>query len=277
MTSVVTYFFDELYAFKESQWLRKLLAVFSIYKCVYWILDYSLLFSADSITYKNNLSLPFWQKPAFLLYGSDSVTLPMSFLGITFLVALYILLSGRKFRLAFFILWFCIVNINNNVYTTLSAGDYLFQHLLFFCIFLSDSTEKATAFKNGIDISFHNAGIIALRLQVCIVYFYAAYAKLLDPDWMNGTAVNGTFSVHEFSMPFLYESDGLTGIVLNYLVIGYQVLFPLLVQLKKIKKWFLLIGVIQHLFIAFVIGLPSFGFIMIIAYSIFYVPGTKNS
>ena len=277
MTAIVTYFFDELRSFNESKWLRKLLAVFLIFKCVYWGLDYGLLFGENSAVYKNLVSLPFWQKPAFFLYWSGSIVLPRGFLIVAFLSALYILVSKRHLRLVFFIVWFCIVNINNNVYITLSAGDYLFQHLLFFSIFLSDGKEKSTPLKSGIDISFHNAGMIALRLQVCIVYFYAAYAKLLDQDWMNGTAVNGTFSAHEFSMPFLYQSNGLTGIVLGYLVIGYQLLFPLVVWMKKIKKWFLLIGVLQHLFIAFVIGLPSFGFIMIIAYAVFYAPRTKKT
>lgn len=276
MSSIVTYFFDELRAFRESQWLRRLLALYVIYKCVYWILDYKLLFGADAIVYKNAISLPFWQKPAFLLFWSDSATLPVSFLGITFIVALYALISKNTFRLAFFILWFCIVNINNNIYTTLSAGDFLLQHLLFFSVFLSDGTAKSTPFKNGIDISFHNAGIIALRLQVCIVYFYAAYAKLLDIDWMNGTAVNTTLSVHEYSLPVFYGSHSVIGKVLDYLVIVYQVLFPALVWIKKIKKWYLLAGVLQHLFIAFVLGLPSFGFIMIVAYTIFYVPGNKT-
>jgi len=38
----------------------------------------------------------------------------------------------------------------------------------------------------------------------------------------------------------------------------------------------LLLGIIQHLFIAFVLGLPSFGFMMIISYAIFYVPIKKT-
>jgi hypothetical protein len=240
-------------------------------------MDYNLLFSVNSIIYKNVVSLPFWQKPAFVLFFSDSVSLPMSFLGVTVLTAIYVLVSRTNFRLAFFILWFCILNINNNVYSTLSAGDHLFQQLLFFSIFLSDGHQKHSPFKTDLDISVHNAGIIALRLQVCIVYFYAALAKLQDTDWLNGTAVGTTFAVHHYSSPFLYDSNGLLSVCMNYLVIGYQLLFPALVWIRSIKKWFLFIGVVQHLFIAFVIGLPSFGFIMIISYAIFYVPGSKKT
>ena len=115
-----------------------------------------------------------------------------------------------------------------------------------------------------------------MRIQICLVYFLAGYAKLLNVDWMSGTAVNDVFKVHDYSLPFLYNYDGAFGKELNFLVIGYQLLFPILVWVQRIKKWFLLIGVLQHLFIAFIIGLPSFGFIMIIAYAAFYSPFKKT-
>lgn len=196
-----------------------------------------------------------------------------------FAAALYVLFSGKALRLAFFILWFGIMNINNNVYCTLSGGDYLFQHFLFFCIFLSNGSPKQSQLYSSLDTALHNTGVIAMQVQVCLVYFLAGYAKVIDADWLNGTAVNDVFSVRDYSLPFLYGSDAAFGKELNFLVIGYQLLFPILVWIDRIKKWFLLFGVLQHLFIAFVMGLPSFGFIMIIAYAIFYAPGrqTKNS
>lgn len=261
---------------EEGKWLRKLLALFVIYKSIYWFCDYNLLFSAQSIIYKNERVLPIWQWPAFILFKSHSLFLSIAFLSSTFLTALYVLFSGKNLRIAFFILWFGIVNINNHVYCALSGGDYLFQHLLFFCIFLSNNEQKQNPLYSSLDTALHNLGIIALRMQVCLVYFLAGYAKLLDIDWMNGTAVNDIFKVHDYSLPFLYNSDGAFGKELNFLVIGYQLFFPVLVWVQKIKKWFLLLGVLQHLFIAFIIGLPSFGFIMIIAYAIFYTPFKKT-
>jgi hypothetical protein len=77
-------------------------------------------------------------------------------------------------------------------------------------------------------------------------------------------------------MPFSYDGYGMPGRILNYLVIWYQLLFPVLVWIKPIKKWYLLAGIVQHLFIAFVLGLPSFGLIMIVAYAIFYHPFSKT-
>ena len=63
--------------------------------------------------------------------------------------------------------------------------------------------------------------------------------------------------------------------LLNYTVIAYQLLFSVFVWIQPLKKWFLLIGVVQHLFIAFILGLPSFGLIMIVAYAVFHKPNIK--
>lgn len=276
MNKIVTYFFNQLHFTDEAKWLRKLLAFFVIYKCFYWFSDYSLLFSGESIVFKNDTILPFWQWPAFVLFRSDSGIVSVVFLGLTFLAALYVLFSGERLRLAFLILWFGILNINNNVYPTLSGGDYLFQHLLFFCIFLSNTKPKLSAVYSSLDVALHNTGMIALRVQLCLVYFLAGYAKLLDADWVNGDAITDSLAVHDYSAPFFYKTSSSIGQVLTYLVILYQLLFPILIWIKKIKKWYLLVGVVQHLFIAFAMGLPSFGFIMIVAYAIFYVPFKKT-
>jgi hypothetical protein len=190
LNRLITYFFDGLHGFEEGKLLRKLLAVFAIYKAVFWIVDYKALFSEQSMVYRNDVPVPFWQWPAFLLFKSHSHVLPILFLGLLIAVSLYVLFSERTCRLAFFILWIIVVNIINHVYCATSAGDMLFQHFLFFCIFLSDAAPKASELKQNLDSAIHNTGIVALRLQVCIVYFYAALAKLSDQDWINGDAVN---------------------------------------------------------------------------------------
>jgi hypothetical protein len=101
----------------------------------------------------------------------------------------------------------------------------------------------------------------------------AGYTKLLDPNWIVGDAISNIFKIHDYNIPVFYDVpfNSLT-VFLNYVVIFYQLLFPVLVWLKSIKKWYLALGIIQHLFIAFAFGLPTFGFIMVISYSVFYAP-----
>ena len=249
-----------------------MLALFVLYKCLYWSLDFKLLFSENSIVYHNETPISFWRLPVFILFASQSSLLSVLFITLAAISACNILFFKKQLRLTFFLLWFIVGNINNYIFCSLSGGEYLFQNLLFFAGFLSAANDSTQSDMNR---AFHNAGIIALRIQVCLVYFLAGYTKLLDPDWMNGNAVSDVFKVHDFSLPLLYKGMAF-GSILSYMVITYQLLFPLLVWVKKIKKWFLFLGVIQHLFIAFVLGLPSFGLIMIISYSIFYIPQFKK-
>ena len=272
MKSVITYFFKEYRHVQEAQLLQKLLALFVLYKCFYWSLDFELLFSENSIVYFNETQIAAWRLPVFILFIAKSSFLSALFIVVAVISALNILFFKKQLRLTFFILWLIVGNINNYIFCSLSAGEYLFQHLLFFAMFLSAGNNLKYA---DLDRAFHNTGVIALRIQVCLVYFLAGYAKLTDADWLSGNAVNGIFKVYDFSLPFLYQGSSL-GSFLTYTVIAYQLLFPVLVWLKKIKKCFLLIGVLQHLFIAFIIGLPSFGFIMIVAYAIFYSPYSKS-
>lgn len=91
-------------------------------------------------------------------------------------------------------------------------------------------------------------------------------------DWLNGTALKWVFSIEQFSLhpltdwivetPWVYRS-------MTYLSLGYQLLFPVLVFVRPVKKWFLLLGVLFHLGIAILMGVFDFGVIMVITYFLF--------
>jgi len=265
-----------MHSTEQSRWMKNAMGMYALYKCAYWLINFSTLFSVDNVIYHNDVQLSWWKNGVFVLFNHATPVVSGIFIGLTFLMAFYIFFSSKFHRLAFFLLWLLVSNINNNVFCTMTGGDALFQHLLFFCIFLSNGKQKQNPVIADLDTAFHNSGLIALHIQVCLVYFFNGLAKVLDMDWMNGNALSDTLAIHEFSLPLFYESKGTFAATLNCLVIWYQLLFPVFVYIKKIKKWYLLLGVAQHLFIVFVLGLPSFGLIMIAAYTIFYSPSKKT-
>jgi hypothetical protein len=59
-------------------------------------------------------------------------------------------------------------------------------------------------------------------------------------------------------------------------VLAYQILFPAVVWFKKIKKPFLILGILMHVYISLVMGLVLFGLIMIICYAIFWEKGATE-
>lgn len=251
--------------------MQKLLGAFVLYKCLYWIIGYGLLFSDNTIVYSSYVELSWWRLPVFYLFNSNSQLLSVIFILVSILSAIGVIVTKNYSRILFFVLWFAVSNINNKVFCTLSGGDYLLQHLLFFATFLEG--KEFTGVKRDWSMMFHNTGVLALKIQMCFVYAMAGLTKLLDPDWMGGTAVYDVFKISDFSLSFMNTMDNNIFItLLNYSVVFYQLLFPVLVWIKPIQKWYLLIGVMQHLFISLIIGLPSFGFIMLIAYAIFHKP-----
>ena len=65
--------------------------------------------------------------------------------------------------------------------------------------------------------------------------------------------------------------------MLTDVVMFYQLLFPIVVWIKQIKKIVLFIGIVMHLYIGLVMGLPEFAAIMILSYVFFWPIKTSIS
>ena len=286
LNKVTTYLFQDFHSVKESKWLRRLLYAFLLFKCSYWLIDVSIFFGDQNIISKSEVHVSFFKSLTYLLFNCDKVICAYAFLFLALLLGLNGLFFKFLPRLSAFVIWFLVCNINNAVYPSLTAGDFLFQQLLFFNIFLSgciphQSNQKGivSSARMDLDKALHNFGVIAIKIQICLVYFISGLSKLLDYDWIHGKAIAQIFRIEDFGIPYLYENawkhPGIAKL-LDSVVIIYQLAFAVLLSYKNIKKWYLVFGIVQHLYIAFVMGLPTFGFIMIIAYSIFYIPVKKS-
>ncbi len=193
-------------------------------------------------------------------------------LGLAFILLLTILsVIGLLKRSNFFtnvLLWLVMLNINSYLYSTLTAGDYLLNQLLFFNIFFSLQPSSQPVL-NDLKTAFHNMALAGIKIQVCLVYFLTAWFKLTDPLWLNGTAVYRIFQIPEYTNALLICLPFWFCLILNYITIGYQLLFPVLIWFRRFKIWFFAFGILQHLLIAFAMGLFSFGIVMIICYILF--------
>ena len=266
MQKVIKYFFDDYRYKSQSLWFKRLLYIFVIIKCIYWLCYYNLLFGENSIVYTEPHSIGFIKDFAFSLYNSNSTNLGYVFLVSAILLSILPFFFRKLYFISDFILWILIINISNKLYPTLTSGDYLMNQFLLFNCFLA--LEKN---KSNFKISLHNLASIAIIIQICLVYFLSAIAKLNNEAWLNGSAISTTLQIKQYSLELFpnYKQNALS-FILNYVVLFYQLFFPLVIWFKKIKKPFLIIGIIMHLFIAFAMGLMSFGFIMILGYVYFY-------
>jgi hypothetical protein len=113
----------------------------------------------------------------------------------------------------------------------------------------------------------------AAVLQVMLCYAFSAYFKLNGSQWLSGDAVYYAVHLERFSTPWITGWIGAhAGFarLLTYLVLGYQVLFPLLIFLRPRRVLiFLSVGLGMHLFIGAAMHLWDFALAMIICYALF--------
>lgn len=281
MTKVITYVFDDYRKQTNASLFKNLLYVYILLKCFFWTLNFDLLFGENALSYvptdivsleefKNKIS--FGKHFAYLLMYSTHAW--HSALVIATLAAISIFsINKRSYYVLDIIVYFLIININMKTYTSCTAGDPLFMNLCFLSIFLRNDFTRAHGAWGDLKVLLHNFSFWALIVQVCIVYFYSAFAKWNDSDWTSGEAIHLVNQARHYSNWFLVknaDSIHMLSILLTYFVLIYQSAFPAFVFLPRIKRYFLHLGVLMHLYISFVMGLFFFGLIMALTYVLFY-------
>lgn len=270
---VLHYFSDQMHFKRQSTLFKKLLYLLVLIKSMFWLSHYALYFGENSIVYtKPFINLGIIQNAAFILHQMNSDHAGYFFIVPVFLIALAGLFEFRIIILTDLLLWFLVVNIHNRIYSTLTGGEVLMNQLLFFNAFIAFASKKPSSFSTYQNI-LHNFGSFGVILEVCFVYFFSALAKLQNESWVSGNAIIETLQVAHYSTPFLSKAVITLPwlfVALNYVVLAYQLFFPVLVWIKRIKRPFIIIGILMHLFIVFGMGLVTFGSVMILTYIYFW-------
>lgn len=157
----------------------------------------------------------------------------------------------------------------NSTYLLNSGGHHLILLILFFLIFINENDNKAHSWLNAVN----RGAMAAIKLQVCFVYFISALYKLYGEAWMDGSAIWQSLMINEYTLPVLqdwFPGNNFFLTFVNYLLLTFQLLFPILIWFRKTRKWMILIGLFLHFFIAFGLGLFNFGLAMMVAYFAFY-------
>jgi len=177
-------------------------------------------------------------------------------------------------RMFTFISFFAAANMTNSTYLLNSGGHHLMLLVLFFLCFVNENKTEEGSWSNAIN----KGALLAIQIQVCLVYLVSALYKILGDVWLEGTAMWHSLMLQEYSLPIIYNNipdANLVLMIMTYFALAYQLLFPILIWISSTRKWILILGVLLHLMIAFVFGLFNFGVAMIICYFSFYSPKTR--
>ncbi|WP_066759507.1 hypothetical protein [Crocinitomix algicola] len=179
-------------------------------------------------------------------------------------------LIGRLPRLSAILVYFFTVNLFGRGYLVFTGGETLINLLLFYLIFID--TRKKSFENNDLQNLANNTFYWIMLIQICLLYFFSNFYKLMDPAWQSGEAIMFVSRINAYSsnlMHWLFADNLFLSQLATYSVLAYQALFPILVWNKRIKIPFLVYGVVLHLGIAFGMGIFTFGIVMIISYLLF--------
>jgi len=246
-----------------------------IIQCGYWLCFYDVLFGANSMVLTKPYPMQRFSDLAFFLYSQLSPHAAYWFILPVLLLSLISLIKPVYF-IGDALIWLLTVNLHNRLYASLSGGDYLLNQLLFFNCFLSARYAITNSSRNAAKVFLHNLGVVLIIAQINFTYILSALAKLGDPLWLSGRAVLSISQVQHYALFSMPKFPDLLYIILNYVVLLYQCLFPIMIWLKPVKKPFIIIGIGMHLYIALVMGLVSFGLIMISGYIFFWPFSTSQ-
>ncbi len=157
----------------------------------------------------------------------------------------------------------------------LDGGDnllYLLAIYLIFCdsgrYFSLDSFRRNLSQPNRFVALLHNFGVLAILLQLSILYFTSGWAKLRGGEWIDGTAIYYVLRTAEFNLvPWaqsIYTNAWLVA-TLCYTTMFFQISFPFLIWNRRIKPFVFCAAVGFHLGIAWFMGLAWFSWTMIAA------------
>jgi hypothetical protein len=177
--------------------------------------------------------------------------------------------------------YFFTVNLFLKGALMFTGGEVLLSLILFYLMFIHKSNNE-TIWKisfwihrnekqqfSEIQNVLNNVFYQIILIQICLLYFFSVLYKLYDPNWVSGEAIMYISRVSGYSSGFMHWlfSDNLSlSMLATYAVLFYQGSFMMLVWIKKIKIPFLMLGVLIHLFIAFGMGIFTFGIVMCLVY-----------
>ncbi|MPY68290.1 hypothetical protein F8S09_16665 [Deinococcus sp. SDU3-2] len=187
------------------------------------------------------------------------------------LVAAVLLLLGRVTRwatlLALVTYW--LIGMRNE--SLGDGGDNVIRILLFYMVlFLPADAPNPEGVRTRTWL--HNVGIVAVILQVIVVYAVAGLSKVMGELWTNGTAMYYIAQVDWFTTPYfkeLFKNVWLAPLA-AYATLAYQLSFPFL-ALSRYRLPLFAVGIGFHLGIAVMMGLITFSAIMI-TLELFLIP-----
>ncbi|MGG7573921.1 HTTM domain-containing protein [Streptomyces sirii] len=119
----------------------------------------------------------------------------------------------------------------------------------------------------------HNAAMLVIAAQVCLLYATAGWYKIQGARWQDGSALHFPLNLAYFSpwttLSQVLDSRSIMVTLISYGTVIAQVAFPFTLLNRRVKNVLIVILISEHATIAVICGLPFFSLAMIASDMVF--------
>lgn len=191
------------------------------------------------------------------------------------LVSVLVVTLTRKRNYFLSLLMFLLyVSFHRAIHVIINGSDLMLSFFMFIGIFCTTLPKaREDSWTEMFQVVSINVAILLSQIQIAIMYLVSGWDKFTSSAWRNGEALFHTINIDFFAVPwvraFLGDADPSLLQAVSWLIIGFELLFPILVWPLKSRYYVLAIGLLFHLFIGLGLSLPDFALTMIWSYLLF--------
>lgn len=263
------FFFNSCSKFLDRYTLIKLICLFAIGNAFLISPDILEIFSGNGLISSeiNNQFLQFYQPRIGWFsdfFGNIGITENILVMSIFLLYVISLIMILLKKNIVMFAIMACSIKmiLINSSYLFSYGADSFILFILFINIFLNISM-KLSQEKGDILFSFTGRFV---QIQLCIIYFFAGFGKILGNDWLDGNAVWYIMNTYAFDYMVFFKNAAEYPVIFQILswIILIELLYPILVLFKTTRKPTLFIIIGLHIGIIMIMQFYTFGLVMIL-------------
>lgn len=168
------------------------------------------------------------------------------------------------------VIWMLFTSAMNHAWLAASGGHQLMANVLFWMIFLPCSGSAMSAGVRGeLREILGFAAFWIIRLQLLLAYGVTGIQKLTGYQWTHGHAIGIVATDPDYGPAFL-AGQGALLTVLTYMVLGFQLLFPVAVWWRPSRILWMWAGLVFHVCTGLAFGILDMAFAFLVIYPIWW-------
>jgi hypothetical protein len=259
------------------------LAVFRVFICFHLMKDLLLSINSWEILYSNSSFVHHAPNVLVELINIKTSLFRINYLPLIFIygfliICLSIGIGNRITAIILFITYTVLQGMNHLV---LNGGDNLLKFILLYMCF-ADSFQFFTIRNKRIDVkpkinflnnTASNLAVYAICFHLCLVYFLSALHKIHSDVWFKGIATYYIFNIERFigtELNYALSKNALFVTVSTYVTILFELVFPILIWNRDLRKQLILAGIFLHVGIYVFMMIYDFEVLFIMTYGFFF-------